>query len=191
MKKIGLAVMMTVLGGAGLAQASETTIYTGVGLGAFELDAGKNKKTAIGGYGFVGADLHEYFSAEVRVGSTGKTDNADVGPAIEQTKADWFVSVLAKPKYEVMPGLTAYGLLGMTTLKASFTGVAGAKAGVKQTKTSTNFTFGVGGEYALSQVWSVGAEWARYATKADSATKNSKFSGLDVNGFTANVRYSF
>jgi len=95
MKKIGLAVMITALGGVGLAQASETTIYTGVGLGVFELDAGKNKNTTIGGYGFVGADLHEYFSAEVRVGSTGKIDNADVGPALEQTKADLYVSVLA------------------------------------------------------------------------------------------------
>lgn len=191
MKKVWLAAVMIACSSIGVAQAAEQNLYVGAGLGMFEMDPGKNKKTALGGYAVAGMSFHRHFSAEVRLGSVGSTDNADFGPILERSKVDWFASVLAKPQYEVMDDVTLYGLLGVTTLKASFTAATGAKAGVKQGKSSTNLTFGLGGEYTVTPEWRVGGEWVRYSSKADVASKNSNFKGLDVNGFTATVHYAF
>jgi len=189
MKKVWIAAVLAALSMASTAQAAD--MYAGVGLGAFEMDAGANKKTSFGGFGFVGANLHEYAAAELRVGSAASTDNADFAPAIERAKVDWFFSALVKPKIEVADGLTLYGLAGFTTSKASFTGVVGAKAGIKQSKTNTDFSFGMGGEYNVMPQLAVGGEWVRYSSKANLATKNTRFEGLDINGFAATVRYSF
>jgi len=191
MKKTGIAVAMVLFAAIGTAQAADQGFYTGAALGGFELDPGSNKKTAFGGFVLAGMVLHPNLAIEGRVGASGTTDNADFGPAIEQAKADWFLSVLAKPQFELSDGLRAYGLLGLTSLKASFTGVTGAKKGIKQSKTTTNFSFGVGGEYDFTPQLALGGEWMRYSSKADSATRNTSFKGLDVNGFSAVLRYSF
>lgn len=174
---------------AGSANATEIKPFVGVGVGVFELDPGQNKQTTIGGYGVVGAKLHQYFSAEFRAGLTGPHEREEVGPLTETFKVDWFVSLLAKPQIEVVENVELYGLLGATSISTSITPLNSV---VQTTVTNTALTFGLGGSYQLNDKLRFGAEWVRYSTKADVATKNTvNFKGLDVNGFTATVAYNF
>jgi len=163
------------------AQAADIKPYLSVGLGLFELDPGLEKKTAFGGYAAVGSEFHELLDAEMRLGATNSNRS------FNSSKIDWMVALLAKPKMEIARDVVIYGLVGTTILKASYTRFGAAK----QSKTSMAFSFGFGGSYKLSDQVELGAEWLRYATQADAATKNINFGGLNVNGFVANLNYRF
>jgi opacity protein-like surface antigen len=163
------------------AEASDIKPYASMGLGLFELDPGKEKKTAFGGYVAVGAELHELLDAEVRLGATNANN------ATNKSKVEWMASALAKPKIKIARDIIIYGLAGVTALKTSYTPAGAAK----RSKTNAAFTFGVGGSYELSDQAELGAEWVRYSSKADAATKNTSFGGLDVNGFVVNLNYRF
>jgi len=174
---------------AGNAVAADFKPYAGVGLGLFELNPGQNKKTTFGGFAFAGVHLNEYFATEFRVGTGGTKSREERGPLTEAFKVNWFVSVFAKPKLDVTSDFEVYGLLGITSMSASMT----PAASVLQTSTTkTGLSFGVGAAYAVSKQIKIGAEWVRYASNADAATKNTTaFKGLDVNGFTTTIAYQF
>ena len=67
--------------------------YVGGGIGAYELDYGNGTDFVVGGYGALGADLHEFLAVEARFGSAGSKSKADTGTAlIGNVKAEigWF-----------------------------------------------------------------------------------------------------
>jgi len=189
MKKMLLIAAAVMAMNAGSAVAAEIKPYVGVGVGFFEIDPGQNKQSTFGGHLFVGAEFHEYFAAELRVGSTGQHEREEVGPLTETFQVNWFVSALAKPKVEVFDGFDAYGLVGITSMSSSITPLNSV---IEQTSTNTALTFGLGAQYHYNNQLSAGIEWVRYSTNADAATKNTAaFDGLDVNGFTLSVAYTF
>lgn len=189
MKKFFIITAVLISMQASNALAADFKPYAGAGLGLFELDPGQNKQSVFGGFGFMGVNLHKYLAVELRGGSTGSQGREEVGPLIETFKVNWFVSALLKPKIEIVDSIEVYGLLGATSMSSSFTP---ANSAIKQTATKTGLTFGLGSTYHFNDQLSVGAEWVRYATNADAATKNTaSYKGMDVNGFTTTVSYHF
>ncbi|MDQ6978867.1 MAG: porin family protein [Mariprofundaceae bacterium] len=179
--KYTLAACMAALCSTSLAQA-ESSIYTGAGLGLFEMDPGQNKKSAIGGNLFLGAEFGPLLAVEGRLGSSQSVTSLG-----ETSKVDWLASLLAKPKYDIAGNINIYALAGVTIMKASFT----PRLGKQQSKTTTGLSYGLGAEIYLNYNTLLGLEWVRYATKADAGVKNSNFKGLDVNAFLASLQVKF
>lgn len=171
--------------GAASAQAEDFGFdpYAGVGLGAFNLDAGLGSAYAFGGFGFIGADINDYLAAEVRLGTTG-TASLNVAGVPTESTVDWFVSYLGKLKLPVSEQVSLYGLVGATTLKTSWS-IPGF---VTLNNTSTTFTYGGGGEFKVNDQVHVGAEWVQYSMNANPFIA---FPGLDAWGISGTVRYSF
>ena len=167
--------------------------YVGGGIGAYELDYGNGTDFVVGGYGALGADLHEFLAAEVRFGSAGsKTKNdATTNLATSDVKksVSWFVSYLVKPRIEVTDGLRFYGLVGASTVKSDIQ--AGTAA--KREKTDTDLSFGGGAEYQITDNFTVGAEWLRLTSSKDTAAlgATSGYKGMDINSFVGTLRVDF
>jgi opacity protein-like surface antigen len=155
-------------------------VYAGVGLGAFELDPGSQNKLATGVMLQLGDDFFPYLGGEIRVGTTDKASNHSV--------LNWFAGVYAKPKIDISEDVTLYGLLGVTAMRASYPSLT---TGLYQHSTKADFSYGLGVEYWSTNQVTVNADWVRYATRADAATKNTAFKGLDVNSYTLGVQYHF
>lgn len=162
--------------------ASAEGAYAGVGLGMVELDAGKNKKSAIGGNLYAGFELGPLLAIEARLGSTQSVTSLG-----ETFKVNWMTSIMAKPKYDIAGNANIYALAGLTMMNASFTSTGGQQ----QTKTTSAPSFGFGGEFYLNYNTLLGAEWVRYATQADATVKNISFQGLDVNAFLITLQTNF
>jgi len=166
--------------------------YVSGGLGGYALDYGNQKDFVLGGYGALGADLHEFLAAEIRLGTTGSKKKRDTTTALTESdvkkQVSWFVSYLAKPRIEI-DGLRLYALLGASTVKSSIT----PTGGTKQEKTDTAFSFGAGGEYQFTNQLSVGAEWMRLTTSknSDSITATTGYKGMDINSFVGTLKFQF
>lgn len=178
--KYALAVSIAALCSMQVAQAEGA--YGGVGLGMFEMDPGKNKKSGIGAQLFGGVELGPLLAIEGRLAST-----QSVTSNRETSKINWLTAIMAKPKYDIAGNANIYALAGFTMMNASFTSITGKQ----QTKTTTAPSFGFGGEFYLNYNTLIGAEWIRYATQADAAVKNISFQGLDVNAFMLNIQMNF
>jgi len=181
------------------AQAIEFKPYAGAGVGSFIIDAGLGAENAFGGYGILGADLHENFGIEFRLGTTGNTGNTVMVPVgrVEQqpilvptpatVAVDWFVSYLLKVQYPVNEAFSIYGLVGATTLNSKFV-FPSIPSQVNSTKTA--FSFGGGVDYGLGNQWTLGIDAMVYANDANT-NAGANFKGLDVWGLTATAKYKF
>jgi len=183
MKRIITAAMFTLLVLPSLASAADIKPYVGLGIGAYSIDPGGNvgSKTAFGGYGAVGVGFEKYFGAELRLGTSSKT-NWSSGGANAETSIDYVFSYLAKVQAPVNDSFHIYGLLGGSTAQVTSTiktpGFVFVSTGTNSSVTkNTSFTFGGGFDVQVIDDLSVGAEYMRYYS--------------DVNGFTANLKYSF
>jgi len=189
------------------AQAFEFNPYAGVGLGAVIIDAGLGGKNAFAGYGIVGANLHENYGVEVRVGTSGKTSGTVTVPTgnFEETNfgnipitaptpanisLDWFVAYLLKLQYPVSDLFKVYGVVGGTTIKSKFAFTSPVSGRTTLHAQNTSFSFGGGFEYGLGNQWTVGVDGTVYANKA-TTTAGANYSGLDVWGINATARYGF
>jgi len=167
--------------------------YVGGGIGAYELDYGNGTDFVVGGYGALGADLHEFLAVEVRGGSAGNKTKNDITTNLPngnvKAQVSWFVSYLAKPRVEVADGFRIYGLIGASTVNSSIT-PAGA---VEREKTDTDLSFGGGAEYQITDNFTVGAEWLRLTTSKDTAviTATSGYNGMDINSIVGTLRVDF
>lgn len=183
MKKVirmaGLALALAL--GTATAQAQDFGFkpYIGAGAGAFNLDAGFGSGYTFGGFGFIGADINDYLAAEIRGGTTGSTTILFTDHTV-----DWFVSYLGKLKLPVNDQIGLYGLLGASTVKTKL-----SVLGLSVTNTSTSFTFGGGGEFAVDDQLHIGAEWVSYCQNANAASPT--FPGMDVWSISGTLRYSF
>lgn len=187
------------------AQAMDFKPYVGAGAGGFVIDAGLGSETAFGGFAIAGADLHENFGIEFRAGTTGNAGNnivfpvgsvpGEVGniilvaPEPATVSVDWFVSYLAKLQYEIAPQFRIYGLVGGTTLRSKIA-FQGVSKGVVARATKTTLSYGGGIDYDLGNQWSVGVDGLIYANEA-STTVPALFTGIDIWGFSATVKYAF
>jgi len=186
------------------AQAIDFKPYAGVGAGGFVIDAGLGSETAFGGFGILGADLHENYGIEFRIGRTGDTGGTVIVPTTQEpiensgpivllvptpatVSIDWFVSYLFKPQYTLAEGLRVYGLLGATTLNSNFSFGTLGRTGHS---TDTTFSFGGGIDYRLGNQWLVGVDAMVYANEANT-DPGTNFEGLDVWGFSGIIKYEF
>jgi len=170
---------------ASVAQASDP--YVGAALGAFNLGTGVTKKAVTGGYLQVGDDFSEYFGAEVRLGASGKTgEELTLQP---RAGIDYFAAVFLKPKYNIDENWMAYGLIGAATLKASYS----QGGSPKQKKTRTGYAYGAGVQYRFAENYAVGAEYSHMLSKpkANAATINTNFKGLESSVFALSAKYYF
>ena len=181
MKKGLLLIAGMLMAGVAMVPAAQAQQpYLGVGIGAFELDPGGQNKLSTGIMMQLGDDFLPYLGGEIRVGTTDKANN--------RSRVNWFAGAYAKPKFDVSQDLTVYGLLGVTTLRANYTSATTLR---NQAATKTDFSYGLGLEYWLGYQFTVNLEWVRYASRADAATKDTNFHGLNVNGYTLSAQYHF
>jgi opacity protein-like surface antigen len=154
--------------------------YVGAGIGVFSLNPGASNDSAVGAYLQAGNDFQPYLGGEIRVGTTDSANNS--------AKLNWFVGVYLKPKYDVTPDLTLYGLLGLTTMRTTYTSQTTNRS---QGTTKTDFSFGLGADYWAANQYTVGFEWVRYESRADTTTKNTNFGGLNIDSYVLDAKYHF
>lgn len=165
------------------AYASEP--YVGAGFGAFNLGTGVTKKAVAGGYLQIGDDFSEYVGAEIRIGATGKS--GEEFTAQPRTGIDYFAAAFIKPKYNFNEQWMAYVLVGVATLKASYS----QGAFPKQKKTRTGYAYGLGVQYRFADQYSIGAEYSHMLGKPETnATAiNTNFKGLESSVLTLTAKY--
>lgn len=189
------------------AQAADIKPYTGAGVGGFIIDAGVGSKTAFGGYGILGADLHENYGIELRLGTTGKTGSpvtvpsgqfqettGGLIPILVPTPAnisiDWFFSYLLKLQYPFGNGFRIYGVVGGTTMNSKFAFTSPVSGRTVLHATATTLSFGGGIDYDLGNQWLLGVDGTVYSNKANT-NPGASYNGLDVWGLTATAKYMF
>jgi opacity protein-like surface antigen len=167
------------------AQAFEP--YVGAGFGVYSLGNGVTKGTVTGGYVQLGHDFSEFFGAEVRIGASGNTGE-ELTPQ-PRMGIDYFAAAYLKPRYEFSDQFMAYALLGVATMRASYSEAALPK----QRKTRTGYAYGLGLQYQLNDDYSVGGEFSHMLSKpATNATAiKTNFQGLETNAFSMSAKYHF
>ncbi|RME02181.1 MAG: porin family protein [Bacteroidetes bacterium] len=182
--KTALVATMTVAF-SGLAQASEP--YVGVGFGAFNLGSGVTKKAVSGGYLQVGDDFSENFGGELRIGTTGKTgEEFTLQPRM---KIDYFAAAYLKPRYQFNDQWMGYALLGVATIRASY-----SEPGlVQQKKTRTGYAYGIGAQYRVSDDYSFGLEYSHMLSKpkTNATAIKTNFQGLETSSLSLSAKYHF
>jgi len=156
--------------------------YTGLGIGAFQMDGGVGSKTAAGAYIQLGHEFMDYLSAEVRIGTAGSATKNN-----EKMQLDWLVAHFIRPYYDISGDLSVYGLAGFSVNHSSYQ----VGAGSKLKKTNISLSFGGGMQLDLGNQLSVGAEWVSYAREADASRRATSFQGLNVSSFTGTLKYEF
>jgi len=137
--------------------------------------------TAFGGFGQFGADIGDYFGAEIRLG-TSSTTSISSGGINYDGNIDYVFSYLAKIQAPISESLHLYTLLGGTTgqitSKIKTPGFVYVATGTNTSSSkSTSFSIGGGLDFKIQDSLSIGAEYMRYYK--------------DVSGFSANLKYSF
>lgn len=173
------------LGFASSAYASEP--YVGLGFGAFNLGSGVTKKATSGAYLQLGDDFSENFGGEIRIGKTGKTgEELTLQPRMG---IDYYLAAYLKPKYEIDDNWMAYALLGVATMRSSY-----SEPGlVRQNKTRTGYSYGLGMQYRVMDDYSVALEYSHMLRKPKNniATIKNNFQGLEASSIALNVQYHF
>jgi len=162
--------------------------YVGAGVGAFNLSNGVNSDTVFGGYAILGHHFNEYFSAEIRLGSTASSGDADALIAQPKQRMD-FVAHYLKPQIAIASDFIVYGLAGFAVVHGTYQ----APGNAKQSKNRISYAYGAGFNYQLSDDYSVDAEFTHMLGKPDNtaATINTNYKGLEANSFTAALKYHF
>jgi len=187
MKKTIIAAMFTLLASATTAQAVDIEPYVGIGVGGYLLKtttATVGTKTAFGGYGQLGADIGDYFGAELRLGASGKATltSPQLGGVNINSSIDYIFSYLGKLQVPVSENFRLYGLLGGTTAqvasKIKTPGVVFAATGTTNISARKNgFSFGGGLDFKVQDKLIIGAEYMHYYK--------------EIIGFSANIKYLF
>jgi len=178
MKKIITAAIFALLALPTLASATDIKPYAGVGLGGYTF---KGAGTSFGGFGQFGADIGDYFGAELRLGTSSTTSYTSGGVNFD-LNVDYGFSYLGKLQAPISESVHAYALLGGTTAqvtnKIKTPGLVFASSGTNTLVTKKNsFTFGGGLDFKIQDSLSIGAEYMRYYK--------------DVSGFSANLKFLF
>jgi len=185
-KKITIASALCLsLACSGNAFASDP--YVGASLGAFNVGTGVSKKAVTGGFMQVGDDFSEYLGAELRIGTSGNSKQG--GATQARARIDYFGAALLKPKINFDDQWMGYALLGVATLKSSYSETALAK----QSKTRTGYAYGLGVQYRLGDNYALGAEYMHMLSKpkTDATLIKTSFKGVESSVFTLGMKYYF
>ncbi len=182
-KHLSAVIMVMALGYS--TQAYAVDPYVGVGFGAFNIGTGVTKKAVSGGYIQLGDDFSENIGGEVRIGTSGST--GEEFTLQSRAKIDYFAAAFVKPKFQINDAWMGYGLLGIATLKGSYSEVGLAK----QTKTRTGYAYGAGVQYRFAGQFAVGAEYSHMLSKpkTNATAIRTNFKGLESSVFTINAKY--
>ena len=170
--------MLTLLALPSIASATDIKPYAGIGLGGYTF---KGAGTSFGGFGQFGADIGDYFGAELRLCTSSKTSYTTQGANFE-INLDYAFSYLGKIQAPISESVHAYALLGGTTGqvtdKIKTAGFIFTSSGTNTLSSkSTSFTIGGGLDFQVQDNLSIGAEYMRYYK--------------DVSGFSANLKFLF
>ncbi|MES0370825.1 MAG: outer membrane beta-barrel protein [Mariprofundaceae bacterium] len=193
------------------AQAIDFEPYAGGGYGGFLIDAGLGSGKTAGGYGILGADLHENYGVELRFGNIGGYSAFDTpvaadappvvamanqvlndpiittAPSPVEIDIDWFISYLFKLQFPVDENFNVYGLIGGTTMHSNIYFKILGRTGHT---TKTSLSYGGGIDYKVGDQWLLGLDAMVYSNDANT-NPGTNFSGLDVWGLTATMKYKF
>ena len=194
MKKmiVGAITALAITGTASTAKAQDLSYYTGLGLGTlnteYKATGVDQTKTTLGACVKFGADINEYFAAEMRLGMTGKNKKT-IGGVSRTFSSPVFVSYLAKGKYPISAEVDLFMLAGATTASIKGTTATGAS----QSQTKTGLSLGAGFDYKLDSNVSLGAEWTQYMfpVKMGSGAVFAAGSKARMWGLTVNTTYHF
>jgi opacity protein-like surface antigen len=154
--------------------------YAGIGIAALDLDTGADRKLTSGIFLRLGDDFSPYLGGELRLGTTDRASNG--------SRVNWFAGAYAKPKIDISQDVTLYGLLGVTAMRADYTSLT---TNLPLSSTKASFSYGLGIEYWAANQLTVNADWMRYASHADVATKNTSFKGLTIDSYSVSAVYHF
>jgi opacity protein-like surface antigen len=169
--------------GTGKAWASDP--YVGASVGAFNIGTGVSKKAVTGGFIQVGDDFSQYLGGELRVGLSGRANQG--GNAGAKSRIDFFGAAFVKPKYDFNDRWMGYALLGVATLRASYSepGLA------TQKKTRTGYAYGLGLQYRPAENYAAGIEYSHMLSKpkTSAASIQTAFAGVEASVFTVGFKY--
>lgn len=176
--------MFTLLALPSVANAMDIKPYTGIGIGGYSINVSNSDgaTTALGTYGQLGADVGDYFGAEVRLGTSGKTSFRDKTGVNMNINIDYIFSYLGKVQAPIGKSVHAYALLGGTTgqftRKIKTPGFIYTSTGTTTfTNKVSSFTAGVGLDFQIQDKLLIGAEYMHYFKS--------------INGFSANLKFLF
>jgi opacity protein-like surface antigen len=175
MKKMTLVVLVSsaLLAPIG-AFAADSGFYVGGGYSALTLDSNDVSSNADVDSLFIrgGFQINEYLAAEARVGS-GIQDDRINGIKVE---LEDIYGVYLKAGLPTTVGLYPYALIGATHAKIKF-----SAAGLHDSTSDSDISYGVGVDYAFNQQISAGLEWANLYDQ----------DGDKISGVTLGVNYKF
>jgi len=181
------------------AEAVDSGVYTGIGVGAFGLEwsvpGGSQKNTVAGGFAKLGVNLNDFLAFELRGGLTANGTTNYTKGSISQKMSNFF-SYIVKPQIRLSNAAEAYILLGGTTANWSLTvnalpGVVGTSAvSATGSTTKTGFTYGVGSNFIISNNVSAGVEWVKYWFNVD-ISRGTITSSVSMWGASATIDFKF
>ena len=160
--------------------------YAGVALGAFGLELKDStgysqKSTVFGGFAKLGADIGDNLGGELRLGGSASGTKGST-----KLTDSFFLSYLVKLQLPLSPEFKGYALLGGTTARFKK-----SAAGTGNSQTKTGFSYGLGGEYALQDRLSLGAEWIQYWNNVKLGSAFGPDNKAKLWSVTASLSYHF
>lgn len=187
MKFASAICLMTGMGLTFSGDAFASDPYVGGNIGAFNVGTGVAKKAVTGGFVQIGDDFSECLGGELRIGTSGNSKQGGAGQA--KARIDYFAAALLKPKIAFDDNWTGYALLGIATLKSSYTETALAR----QSKTRTGYAYGLGVQYRTSGNYAFGFDYMHMLSKpkTDATAIRTNFPGVESSVFTLSMKYYF
>lgn len=155
------AAVATGLSGAlviqGAAQAQSEGLYAGVALTQISYkEEGFPAAKPIAITGKFGNQFTPNLALEGRFGIGISDDEIDAGGIPVKLEVDNYYGLYGKAMLPVSPNVSLYGLLGFTRAK-----VTASAGGFSASGSDDDVSFGIGGEFGISQSASISLEWAR------------------------------
>ena len=179
-KSVALAASMTMASAQVLAQVYGEIGYVSSTYSKTTSTGNTLKSEPAGVVGYIGYDLHENLSVEgslmVGTGSSDVTLNGATQRTPVSMKFDRVAGIYLKPKMKLMESVEVFGRLGYTEIKGT-----SSTATSSSTDTLSDWSYGVGANYALNSKTYLTASWMRVYGK--DSTKG--------NGLTVGLGYRF
>lgn len=176
--KSGLKIAALIFGISTFAAAhAQQGLYVGVNLGQAEYDEDGFPSAEPTAISFkVGNQFNKNFAVEARLGTGLSDDDVSISGQRFDVEVDNFYGVYAKGIVPLSGVFSLYGLVGYTHGE-----ITGSGRGISASSSDSDFSYGIGADFAVSKTLSVNFEWARL------------FEGdnYKVNALSAGVAYKF
>ncbi|ATX79423.1 Opacity protein [Mariprofundus aestuarium] len=178
-----IAALAAITSMASVAHASDP--YVGVGVGSFILNDGISKKAStIGTYLQVGDNFSEFLGGEIRIGTSGSTKEELA--IIAGNKIDYFAAAFLKPQIKIAEDFTGYALIGVGTIRATHSPVAG----LSSSKIRSGLGYGLGFSYSAMDNLGISGEWSHLNSKPKGAS-SANYKGVSASMYTLSLQYHF